>query len=395
MELRTGLHLQKRTIDAPVVHFGLGEATRAEVVRVVWPNGIIQSEFNTAADTTVAATQRLKGSCPWLFAWNGREMGFVTDLIWRSPLGLRINAQQTADVLMTEDWVKMRGDQLAPRGRRLRPARDRGAVGDALLRPALAAGRRPPARAPRCSWTSASPCPPPRLAVHVTGPGARAARGARRPRPRTSRTSCARATAATSTSRAAAPTRASRATTTSSWSCPTTRRGAGRSGWSGQGWVHPTDSSINVAIGQGAHARPRGLSLHVADAAGRFRKVRDGLGFPSGKDKTVLLDLTGVFPASGPRRLRLATNLEVFWDRLGWAEGRPDVRVTPASRRARRRPTCDYRGYSVTRAGRAQLARAAALRAGRHGAALAGPRGLPHALRRRARAAGAAWTTAT
>ena len=42
-------------------------------------------------------------------------MSFVTDLIWRSPLGLRINAQATADVLMTEDWVKVRGDQLAPR----------------------------------------------------------------------------------------------------------------------------------------------------------------------------------------------------------------------------------------------------------------------------------------
>ena len=67
------------------------------------------------ADQSVKATQRLKGSCPWLFAWNGREMAFVTDLIWRSPLGLRINAQATADALMTEDWVKVRGDQLAAR----------------------------------------------------------------------------------------------------------------------------------------------------------------------------------------------------------------------------------------------------------------------------------------
>ena len=42
-------------------------------------------------------------------------MAFVTDLIWRSPLGLRINAQETADVLTTEDWVKVRGDQLVAR----------------------------------------------------------------------------------------------------------------------------------------------------------------------------------------------------------------------------------------------------------------------------------------
>ena len=40
-------------------------------------------------------------------------MRFVTDFLWRSPLGLRINAQDTAGVAQTEDWVKIRGDQLA------------------------------------------------------------------------------------------------------------------------------------------------------------------------------------------------------------------------------------------------------------------------------------------
>ncbi|MEP6915469.1 MAG: FG-GAP-like repeat-containing protein [Acidobacteriota bacterium] len=115
IEVRSGLHLQKQIITSPSVHFGLGEADGAEVVRITWPNGALQAEFNVKADQAMTATQRLKGSCPWLFAWNGREMSFVTDLLWRSPLGLRINAQATADVLMTEDWVKVRGDQLVPR----------------------------------------------------------------------------------------------------------------------------------------------------------------------------------------------------------------------------------------------------------------------------------------
>jgi hypothetical protein len=112
-----------------------------------------------------------------------------------------------------------------------------------------------------------------------------------------------------------------------------------------QGWIHPTDSSINVALGQGAHDRPRGLSLQIADREGRFRTVRENLGFPAGKDKTVLLDLNGVFAAGAPRRLRLSTNMEIFWDRIGWAVGRPDVtveerRLAPASAQLR------YRGYS-------------------------------------------------
>src|SRR5690606_7376127 len=40
---------------------------------------------------------------------------FVTDFLWRSPLGLRINAQDTAGVVQTEDWVRIGGDQLVPR----------------------------------------------------------------------------------------------------------------------------------------------------------------------------------------------------------------------------------------------------------------------------------------
>ncbi|MBA2353244.1 MAG: hypothetical protein H0V80_01105, partial [Acidobacteria bacterium] len=113
-----------------------------------------------------------------------------------------------------------------------------------------------------------------------------------------------------------------------------------------QGWVHPTDSSINVALAQGAHEAPQGLSLEVADARGQFHVVRPRLGFPSGKDKTMLIDLAGLFAPGAPRRLRLTTNLEIFWDRLAWAVGRPDVAVT-----ARRLPlqSADlrYRGYSA------------------------------------------------
>ena len=112
--------------------------------------------------------------------------------------------------------------------------------------------------------------------------------------------------------------------------------------------MHPTDSSINVALGQGSHAPPRGLTLEVADENGRFRQVRGGLGFPSGKDKTVLIDLTGVFAQNTKtRRLRLSTNLEIFWDRLGWAEGRPDVKVTPR-RLALSSAELRYRGFSTT-----------------------------------------------
>ena len=345
VEVRTGLHAQKQSIASPVVHFGLGEATTAEVARITWPNGVLQSEFDLVADAAIAANQRLKGSCPWLFAWNGREMSFITDFIWRSPLGLRINAQATADVLMTEDWVKIRGDQLVPRDSAYdlritaelwethffdlvsllvvdHPAGTEVFVDERFAVPP------PPLRA-----IATSPVQP-FLAVrddrgrdvldqvrsrddrHLDFAGRGAYQGVVRQH-------------------------------SIELDLPDAAPRSGPLWLVGQGWIHPTDSSINVALGQGSHAPPQGLSLEVADARGQFKIVRRGLGFPAGKDKTILIDLDGLFPSAGPRRLRLSTNLEIFWDRLGWAVGRPDVTIAP-QRIAIKSADLQFRGYSVT-----------------------------------------------
>jgi cytochrome c-type biogenesis protein CcmH/NrfG len=343
-ELRTGLHVQKQAIAAPYVHFGLGEAASADVLRIVWPNGVLQSEFDKPADTTVAASQRLKGSCPWLFAWNGREMAFVTDVVWRSPLGLRINAQATADVLMTEDWVKIAGSQLAPRDGAydLRITAELWETHFFDLLSLLVVDH--PAGT-EVFVDERFAVPPPKLRVVATGPVERLV----------ARDDAGRDVSGDVAGRDGrhldfAGRGAYQGVTRDHFVELELPEEAPRRGplWLvAQGWVHPTDSSVNVALSQGTHARPRGLSLLVAEASGRFREALSGLGFPAGKDKTVLLDLTGLFPATGPRRLRLSTNLEIFWDRLGWAIGRPDVRLAPL-RLPLTSAELRYRGYNVT-----------------------------------------------
>ncbi len=345
VELRSGLHLQKQPIVAPAVHFGLGEATGADVVRITWPNGALQAEFETKADQAIDATQRLKGSCPWLFAWNGREMAFVTDLIWRSPLGLRINAQTTADVLMTEDWIKMRGDQLAPRNGAydLRITAELWETHFFDLTSLMVVDH--PAGT-EIFVDERFAVPPPALQVIPTGPVQRFTSV------RDDRGGDVSALAATRDSRyidfaGRGPYQGVTRPHFVEIELPDEAPRAGPLWLIAQGWIHPTDSSINVAMGQGAHPAPQGLSLHVADASGRFREARAGLGFPAGKDKTILLDLTGLFGATGPRRLRLATNLEIFWDRLGWAIGRPDVQLRPR-RLDLLSAELSFRGYSVT-----------------------------------------------
>ncbi len=345
VEVRTGLHVQSQRITSPVVHVGLGEATSSDVVRIVWPNGVLQSEFDAKADTTIRADQRLKGSCPWLFAWNGREMAFVTDLIWRSPLGLRINAQATADVSTTEDWVKVEGTELV--------ARD----GEYDLRitaelwethffdlVSLAVVDHPEGTEVFVDERFAVPAPA--LAPIVTSPLQPFADV----RDDTGRDVGAIVSARDDAHLDFAGRGAYQGITRQHHVELTLPEDAPRTGplyLVGQGWVHPTDSSINVAISQGRHDAPRGLSLEVAGADGRFRTVRENLGFPSGKDKTILLEIGSLLPADGPRRLRLSTNLEIFWDRLAWAAGRPDVTVT-----TRRLPLASadlrHRGFSET-----------------------------------------------
>ena len=144
ISVRSGLTVQTQVMSGTPVHFGLGTRTGIDVARIVWPNGNAQAEFGTGVDDVIVAEQRLKGSCPWVFAWDGTRMGFVTDFLWRSPLGLRINAQDTAGVSQTEDWVRIAGDQLRPRDGRLRRPHHRGTLGDALLRSRVAARRRSP-----------------------------------------------------------------------------------------------------------------------------------------------------------------------------------------------------------------------------------------------------------
>ena len=64
IEIRSGLLVQKQPITGPQLHFGLGEQTEAEVVRVIWPNGTVRAEFGVKADQEVVTEQRLKALLP-------------------------------------------------------------------------------------------------------------------------------------------------------------------------------------------------------------------------------------------------------------------------------------------------------------------------------------------
>ena len=238
-------------------------------------------------------------------------------------MGLRINAQATADIQATEDWVKVRGDQLVARDGAY-DLRVTAELWETHFFDRLALGYVDHPKGTEVFVDERFAVPAPPLDLVATDP-ARPFASVRDDRGQ----DVASVVAARDDRHLDFAGRGAYQGITRDhfveFELPDDAPREGPLWLVGQGWVHPTDSSVNVAISQGAHAAPQGLSLHVADANGRFALVRSGLGFPSGKDKTVRIDLTGVFAATGPRRMRLSTNLEVFWDRIGWAAGRRDV----------------------------------------------------------------------
>ena len=115
IEIRSGLLVQMQPITGPQIHFGLGEQTGVDVARILWPNGTVRAEFAMKADQEVVTEQRLKGSCPFLFAYNGKSMEFVKDAVpWGSAIGLRINNLGTASIAATEEWYKIPRNELVP-----------------------------------------------------------------------------------------------------------------------------------------------------------------------------------------------------------------------------------------------------------------------------------------
>lgn len=345
MELRSGLLVQKQPITGPVLHFGLGEHAGADVVRIVWPNGSVRAEFELKADQEIVAEQRLKGSCPFLFAYNGRQMEFVKDAApWGSAIGLRINTLGTARVEATEEWFKIGGNQLVPRDG-FYDLRITAELWETYYYDHLALMTVDHPEGTEIFVDERFVIPPAKLALTTVKTPNKIARAIDdKGQDVTSVVTTLDGNYLDTFGRGSyqGVTRDHYVEVDLGDDVPQT----GPLWLIAQGWMHPTDSSINVAISQGQQAQAKPLSLEVPDGRGGWRVAQDNLGFPAGRKKICLFDLTNAFTPGTPHRLRLRTNLEVYWDVLEWARGVPEI--LPAT--ARLNPEVadlHYRGYSV------------------------------------------------
>ena len=103
-----------QTQAPPQILVGLGQAPGIDLLRILWPTGVLQDEIDLPQQQVIAMKEadRRGSSCPVLFAWDGHRYKFVTDVIGAAVVGhwftpVRRNTPNPGE------WVKIDGTNVA------------------------------------------------------------------------------------------------------------------------------------------------------------------------------------------------------------------------------------------------------------------------------------------
>jgi tetratricopeptide (TPR) repeat protein len=345
VEMRAGDLYQTMVVSDPNIHFGIGNRKMADVIRITWTNGVPQNIFYPAADQALIESQTLKGSCPFLYAWDGEKYGFVKDILWRSglgmPLGIMGGTTAYAFADASDDYLKIQGEAMKPEGGKYR-IQVTSELWETIYLDKLniVAVDHP---ASTSIWVEEQFTPPP-------FPGMKIFQAEKEIIP-----------VSAADSRGNDVLQYIKAKDDNYLSAFMTDKYQGITemqeitldpGPSANGnivlymngWIFPTDASINVALSQSDAIKVVPPEIQVIDRNGRWVTVIDGLGFPMGKDKTVIADLSGKF-LSSDRRVRVRTNMQIYWDYIFFSEKKTEGQLT-ITRMEPVAADLHYRGFS-------------------------------------------------
>jgi len=348
VEVRSGSLYQSQVVTGPDIHFGLGLRERAEVIRILWTNGVPQNMFFPATNQDLIEEQQLKGSCPFLYTWNGEEHVFVKDIMWKSalgmPLGIMGENATYAPPDASVDYVKISGDQLKMQDGKY-TLNITGELWETLYMDEI--GLIVLDHPGQVELYVDERMGPPSLA------------GYRLYQVEEELTPVSVIDRYGNDLLPVVASRDNRYT-------PYQKLGKyqGLTEMSEliidpgnidtdeaiflylYGWIFPTDASINASISQSDEITIYPPVIEALNAQGRWEVIVDDLGFPMGKDKMLVADLSGKVNPEDPR-IRIRTNMQLHWDQIFFSQGVPDVMVNATSLK----PTAadlHYRGFSGT-----------------------------------------------
>jgi tetratricopeptide (TPR) repeat protein len=301
-----------------------GPHAALDVLRITWPNGVVQSVLDVPPtaqallDTRGAVEQsgNAAGSCPFLYAWNGSSFAFITDVLGGTPLGLPM----APGMLVPPDhdeFVLVRGDQLVER--------------DGFLELQLTEELREVTYLDRArldvvdhpAGTEIQPNErftfPPFPEPHVHAARELLA-------PRTALGSDGRDWAAELAAEdddhalPFAPLGEQLTGLAEPYWLelefdPERVRGAARLRLFCTGWFRWSDASVNLASARTPGVQFLPPVLQVRGSEGEWVDAGPPVGFPAGKTKTMVLDVSAIVPRDDPR-IRLRSTLCLYWDRI-------------------------------------------------------------------------------
>lgn len=316
VEVRAGDLYQKKVLNQPVMLFGIGQREKADLVRILWTNGVPQNIFSPGTDQDLIEEQELKGSCPFLYTWNGEKFVFVKDMMWRSalgmPMGIMGNEMNYAFADASREYLKILGELLKPKDGKYQLQITKELWETIYMDEVKLLAVDHPEDVEIYVDEKFTPPPYPPLDIidiknHRKPISALNEKGI------------------------------------NIMSLIDEKDGRYVSGFQktkyqgiveqhsiildlGQfddtkemylflnGWIFPTDASINTAISQNGY-KIEPPSLKVMDQNGEWITAIENIGFPAGKDKTIIVNLDNIF-LSSDRQLRITTNMEIYWDHI-------------------------------------------------------------------------------
>jgi Tfp pilus assembly protein PilF len=344
VELRAGPLYRRVFWRGEAELLGVGKLTETDVVRVTWPNGVVQYKTRRElGDRAVQEetlgffqTEGATGSCPFLYTWNGATFEFISDVLGITPLGLPM----APGVLVPPDhdeYVLVLGEQMAPRDGFLElqfteelrevtyldrvrldvvdhPIGTEVYPDERFCFPPFPAGHTHSLRAPLA----------PLRALDARGDD------------------WADALAAIDGEHAQpfdlAPTQFQGVVAPHVLDLEfdvEAVRDAEKLRLVMTGWLFWSNASVNVAIARDPRFEFVPPLLQVPDGEGGWRDTGPPVGFPAGKTKSMVIDVTDILVRDDPR-IRVFTTLRLYWDSIRLATDGDDaeLRVTtlePAS----------------------------------------------------------------
>ena len=320
VEMRAGDLYQSTVVTDPNIYFGLGNRSKADIIRITWTNGVPQNILLPDADQALIESQTLKGSCPFLYTWNGKEYEFVKDITWRSalgmPLGIMGGTTKYAFADASDDYIKIDESQLKPKNNAYAIQVTSELWETIYMDQIELVAVDHPEEVDIFVPEQFTPPPYPGmdlLQVEKKYPPV---------------------SAKDELDRDVLPEILQKDDQYISNLTPGRYQGITElhdlildPGEAGQlenlhlflrGWIFPTDASINVALSQSAALKLQFPEIQVVNKKGQWERIATDISFPMGKDKTVIVDLRDKF-LSSDHRLRIRTNMEIYWDEIFFA----------------------------------------------------------------------------